>query len=140
MFLQKDKVIGKMPIMLRSCCCVLYGKDEDELARLGLCALNSNMAFHCCLFFLCFFLLLLYIYYFLLLDLGECPLDPGGYFIAKGSEKVIFWLFFQFTVCLSDVRLFGLNNVEEYCARHLPQNLVYNLIMWKNIDLLLAQF
>ncbi|CAK9177222.1 unnamed protein product [Ilex paraguariensis] len=51
----KNKVvIGRMPVMLRSCCCVLYGKDEDELARLG-----------------------------------ECPLDPGGYFIIKGTEKVI---------------------------------------------------
>lgn len=47
-------VIGRMPIMLRSCRCVLYGKDETELARLG-----------------------------------ECPLDPGGYFIIKGNEKVI---------------------------------------------------
>ncbi|XP_071901923.1 DNA-directed RNA polymerase III subunit 2-like isoform X1 [Coffea arabica] len=51
---KKDVVIGRMPIMLRSCCCVLYGKDEEELARLG-----------------------------------ECPLDPGGYFVIKGTEKVI---------------------------------------------------
>jgi DNA-directed RNA polymerase beta subunit len=21
--------------------------------------------------------------------LGECPLDPGGYFVVKGTEKVI---------------------------------------------------
>ncbi|CAM8947079.1 unnamed protein product [Rhodiola kirilowii] len=46
--------IGKMPVMLRSCCCRLYQKDDDELARLG-----------------------------------ECPLDPGGYFIIKGNEKVL---------------------------------------------------
>ncbi|RHN77449.1 putative DNA-directed RNA polymerase [Medicago truncatula] len=46
--------IGSMPIMLRSCCCVLNNRDEDELAKLG-----------------------------------ECPLDPGGYFIIKGNEKVI---------------------------------------------------
>ncbi|XVF24522.1 hypothetical protein REPUB_Repub13aG0135400 [Reevesia pubescens] len=51
---KNDLVIGRMPIMLRSCCCVLYGKDEAELARLG-----------------------------------ECPLDPGGYFVIKGTEKVI---------------------------------------------------
>ncbi|KAJ9190530.1 hypothetical protein P3X46_001718 [Hevea brasiliensis] len=51
---KNDVVIGRMPIMLRSRCCVLYGKDEAELARLG-----------------------------------ECPLDPGGYFIIKGTEKVI---------------------------------------------------
>ncbi|MED6179430.1 DNA-directed RNA polymerase III subunit 2 [Stylosanthes scabra] len=44
--------IGRMPIMLRSHSCVLHGKDEAELARLG-----------------------------------ECPLDPGGYFIIKGTEK-----------------------------------------------------
>ncbi|PSS02904.1 DNA-directed RNA polymerase III subunit 2 like [Actinidia chinensis var. chinensis] len=51
----KNKVvIGRMPIMLRSCCCILHGKDEAELSRLG-----------------------------------ECPLDPGGYFIIKGTEKVI---------------------------------------------------
>uniref|UniRef100_A0A1D1YTE4 DNA-directed RNA polymerase subunit beta n=2 Tax=Anthurium amnicola TaxID=1678845 RepID=A0A1D1YTE4_9ARAE len=51
---KKGVVIGRMPIMLRSCRCVLNGKDEDELARLG-----------------------------------ECPLDPGGYFVVKGTEKVI---------------------------------------------------
>ncbi|KAK4855821.1 hypothetical protein QYF36_011267 [Acer negundo] len=51
---KKDVTIGRMPIMLRSCCCILYGKDEAELARLG-----------------------------------ECPLDPGGYFIIKGTEKVL---------------------------------------------------
>lgn len=47
-------LIGQMPIMLRSSFCVLKGKDEDELAKLG-----------------------------------ECPLDPGGYFIVRGNEKVI---------------------------------------------------
>ena len=24
-----------------------------------------------------------------LADLGECPIDPGGYFVVKGTEKVI---------------------------------------------------
>ncbi|XP_057798237.1 DNA-directed RNA polymerase III subunit 2-like isoform X2 [Salvia miltiorrhiza] len=52
--MKKDVVIGRLPIMLKSCCCILYGKDEEELARYG-----------------------------------ECPLDPGGYFIVKGTEKVI---------------------------------------------------
>ncbi|KAM0887570.1 hypothetical protein ACQ4PT_028931 [Festuca glaucescens] len=49
-----DVVIGYIPIMLKSCACILNGKDEAELT-----------------------------YY------GECPLDPGGYFIVKGNEKVI---------------------------------------------------
>lgn len=44
--------IGKMPIMLRSSHCVLYGKNQKQLA-----------------------------------ELGECPIDPGGYFIVKGVEK-----------------------------------------------------
>jgi len=47
-------VIGQMPIMLRSERCVLKGKSEAALAKLG-----------------------------------ECPLDPGGYFVVKGTEKVI---------------------------------------------------
>lgn len=47
-------VIGRMPLMLRSRRCVLYGKNEAELAKLG-----------------------------------ECPLDPGGYFVVRGTEKVI---------------------------------------------------
>ncbi|KAJ8421826.1 hypothetical protein Cgig2_031344 [Carnegiea gigantea] len=50
---KKDVIIGRMPVMLRSRCCILYGKDETELAKLG-----------------------------------ECPLDPGGYFVVKGTEKV----------------------------------------------------
>lgn len=52
--LKRALLIGQMPIMLRSSHCVLKGKDEAELAKLG-----------------------------------ECPLDPGGYFIVKGNEKVI---------------------------------------------------
>ncbi|TVU33733.1 hypothetical protein EJB05_25566, partial [Eragrostis curvula] len=51
---KRDHVIGYMPIMLRSHTCILNGKDEAELARLG-----------------------------------ECPLDPGGYFVVKGTEKVL---------------------------------------------------
>ncbi|KAK4477702.1 hypothetical protein RD792_016951 [Penstemon davidsonii] len=51
---KRDVIIGRMPIMLRSCFCILYGKDEEELAKYG-----------------------------------ECPLDPGGYFIIKGTEKAI---------------------------------------------------
>ncbi|CAD6339434.1 unnamed protein product [Miscanthus lutarioriparius] len=43
-----------MPIMLRSCACILNEMDEAELAKYG-----------------------------------ECPLDPGGYFVVKGTEKVI---------------------------------------------------
>jgi DNA-directed RNA polymerase III subunit RPC2 len=51
---QKDVVIGRMPIMLRSSHCILSNKSEEELAKIG-----------------------------------ECPLDPGGYFIVRGVEKVI---------------------------------------------------
>lgn len=47
-------LIGRLPLMLRSSRCVLAGKSEAELARLG-----------------------------------ECPLDPGGYFIVRGTEKVV---------------------------------------------------
>jgi len=43
-------------------------------------------SFPLCVFFLyknsCLF------YFFL--SLGECPLDPRGYFVIKGTEKVIF--------------------------------------------------
>ena len=42
--------IGRMPLMLRCDRCVLAGKDEAQLARLG-----------------------------------ECPLDPGGYFVVRVS-------------------------------------------------------
>jgi len=40
--------------MLRSCKCVLYEKNEIEMAKMR-----------------------------------ECPLDPGGYFITRGTERVI---------------------------------------------------
>lgn len=50
----KNLLIGKIPIMLRSANCVLNGKSDAELAKLG-----------------------------------ECPLDPGGYFVVRGAEKVI---------------------------------------------------
>ncbi|KAL7157927.1 hypothetical protein ABFS83_02G108700 [Erythranthe nasuta] len=52
--MKRDVIIGRMPVMLRSCCCILHGKDEEELAKYG-----------------------------------ECPLDPGGYFVVKGNEKVL---------------------------------------------------
>ena len=52
--IRKGLVIGRMPIMLQSCNCILYGKSHSELAKLN-----------------------------------ECPLDPGGYFVVKGVEKVI---------------------------------------------------
>lgn len=54
MVLSKNQVIGKIPIMLRSKNCFLYGKSHKELAALR-----------------------------------ECPLDPGGYFVVRGNEKVI---------------------------------------------------
>ncbi|KAJ3509908.1 hypothetical protein NLJ89_g4971 [Agrocybe chaxingu] len=51
---QRNVNIGRLPIMLRSCKCVLTGRSEEQLARMI-----------------------------------ECPLDPGGYFVVKGTEKVI---------------------------------------------------
>ncbi|KAF8235853.1 beta and beta-prime subunits of DNA dependent RNA-polymerase [Tricholoma matsutake] len=51
---QRNVNIGRLPIMLRSCKCVLTGRTEAQLARMI-----------------------------------ECPLDPGGYFVVKGTEKVI---------------------------------------------------
>lgn len=47
-------MIGRMPMMLRSSKCVLYGRPESDMAYLN-----------------------------------ECAVDPGGYFIVRGQEKVI---------------------------------------------------
>lgn len=46
--------IGRIPMMLRSRHCVLYGKSDADMMRMG-----------------------------------ECPMDPGGYFIIRGQERVI---------------------------------------------------
>jgi DNA-directed RNA polymerase III subunit RPC2 len=32
---------------------------------------------------------------FELAAMNECPLDPGGYFIVKGQEKVCAYMFFS---------------------------------------------
>lgn len=56
LFSQNDVTIGQMPIMLRSCCCVLYGRDEAELAKLGSNGLeNITYTLLCIFFFLIFF-------------------------------------------------------------------------------------
>ena len=52
--LKRGLTVGRMPVMLRSNKCILHGRSEEELARMG-----------------------------------ECPCDPGGYFIVKGQEKVV---------------------------------------------------
>lgn len=75
-----------MPIMLRSDRCVLYGKDETELAKLGLSlpylkhilSISTSVTLVILIFF----------------SSGECPLDPGGYFVVKGNEKVLFRLLY----------------------------------------------
>mmetsp|Transcript_7920 Transcript_7920/g.18680 ORF Transcript_7920/g.18680 Transcript_7920/m.18680 type:complete len:1104 (-) Transcript_7920:38-3349(-) len=53
-FFRSDFFLCRIPIMLKSKACLLYGKNEETL-----------------------------------FSLKECPLDPGGYFIIKGTEKVI---------------------------------------------------
>ena len=51
---KRGQPIGRLPIMLRSNLCHLYGASDSEMAKAQ-----------------------------------ECPLDPGGYFVVKGTEKVI---------------------------------------------------
>lgn len=50
----RDQQLCYIPIMLKSNYCILSGKTEADLVKLG-----------------------------------ECPLDPGGYFVIKGTERVI---------------------------------------------------
>lgn len=52
--LKRGVTVGRMPIMLRSDKCILHGRTDAQLARMG-----------------------------------ECPCDPGGYFVVKGQEKVV---------------------------------------------------
>jgi DNA-directed RNA polymerase III subunit RPC2 len=51
---KRGQPIGRLPIMLKSNKCHLYGASDPEMAQAQ-----------------------------------ECPLDPGGYFVVKGTEKVI---------------------------------------------------
>jgi DNA-directed RNA polymerase III subunit RPC2 len=51
---KRGQPIGRIPIMLKSNLCHLYGASDSDMAKAM-----------------------------------ECPLDPGGYFIVKGTEKVI---------------------------------------------------
>ena len=60
---RKGIVIGRMPIMLKSSRCIL-----GQMGNNGETAGDEELK-HA--------------------RLGECPLDPGGYFIIKGTEKVI---------------------------------------------------
>lgn len=75
--------------MLRSCCCVLYGKDEEELASLGESSLllRQSVAVVCTSSFIFEGTSTVHLLLFQF-TLGECPLDPGGYFVIKGTEKV----------------------------------------------------
>ncbi|KAF3664421.1 hypothetical protein FXO38_10141 [Capsicum annuum] len=43
--MEKYVIIGQMTIMLRSWSCVLYGKDEEQLAKLGECPLDLGAYF-----------------------------------------------------------------------------------------------
>ncbi|KAF8819721.1 Dna-directed Rna polymerase III RPC2 [Cardiosporidium cionae] len=51
---KRNVEIGRLPVMLKSCVCVLHNKSMEQIQALG-----------------------------------ECPNDPGGYFIVRGTEKVI---------------------------------------------------
>ncbi|KAH6657687.1 DNA-directed RNA polymerase III subunit RPC2 [Truncatella angustata] len=51
---RRNVELARIPVMLRSNKCRLYGANNDQMAQMG-----------------------------------ECPLDPGGYFIVGGTEKVI---------------------------------------------------
>uniref|UniRef100_A0A7S2ZCL7 DNA-directed RNA polymerase subunit beta n=1 Tax=Rhodosorus marinus TaxID=101924 RepID=A0A7S2ZCL7_9RHOD len=77
---QNGILIGRLPIMLRCCRCLLAGKNDLELAKLGSNWIR-NMAVE------------LHLANSIPLatcdNVGECPLDPGGYFIVKGTEKVV---------------------------------------------------
>ncbi|PHT63382.1 hypothetical protein T459_32746 [Capsicum annuum] len=81
---EKGVIIGRMPIMLRSCSCVLYGKDEEQLAKLG-----------------------------------ECPLDPGGYFVINGTKKNYFRAGRALSTGNWDVKRFGMHKkgVTDVVAR-----------------------
>ena len=64
--------IGKIPIMLRSSRCVLTGRSEVELATLEEYPIDPGSQASCCSCLV-----------------STAPTCVGGYFIVKGTEKVI---------------------------------------------------
>lgn len=103
---RSNVVIGRMPIMLRSCKCVLEGKTRKELADLkevsarthvrvgiifcmaGTCVLRVCSSHGLHVVDASFFSLSASLPS-LLPPLPQCLYDPGGYFVVKGTEKVI---------------------------------------------------
>lgn len=89
--IRNNLVIGRIPIMLRSNKCNLYGKNEMEQAKLN-----------------------------------ECPLDPGGYFITRGTEKVIL-IQEQLSKNRMLVELDKSNQMMCHVTRYLILNLIYKV-------------
>ncbi|MEM3086179.1 MAG: DNA-directed RNA polymerase subunit B [Halobacteria archaeon] len=65
---EEEVVIGELPIMLRSKGCHLYGLPDE-------CGQAPSVERRCCL-----------------VHAGEDPVDPGGYFVINGTERVVMTL------------------------------------------------
>ncbi len=65
---EEEAVIGELPIMVRSRGCHLYGLPDE-------CGQAPSQERRCCL-----------------VHAGEDPVDPGGYFVINGTERVVMTL------------------------------------------------